>query len=204
MHIHFVIHESFEAPGAYETWVRERGHSASHSRVHAHEPLPQDITQIDLLVVLGGPQSPTTTPQECAHFDSAAEQELIRRCHSAGKAVIGVCLGAQLIGAALGGTCCASPAKEIGNFPITLSEAGRQHAKFADFDSTLLVGHWHNDMPGLTGNARVIASSEGCPRQIIEYDRLVYGFQCHMEFTTELVELLIAATPVEADRRAAE
>ena len=197
MHVHFVIHESFEAPGVYETWVKERGHSASFSRVHAHEPLPQDITPIDLLVVMGGPQSPTTTLEECAHFDSAAEQALIRRCHAAGKAVVGVCLGAQLIGQALGGQCGASPAKEIGNFPITLSEIGRQHAKFAHFDDSLVVGHWHNDMPGLTDTASIIASSAGCPRQIIEYDRLVYGFQCHMELTAELVELLIAASAHE-------
>ena len=39
--------------------------------------------------------------------------------------------------------------------------------------------------------------SEGCPRQIIEYGNLVYGFQCHMEFTPEVVDLLIAASETE-------
>ena len=34
MKVHFVIHESFEAPGAYEAWVRDRGHQASYSRVY--------------------------------------------------------------------------------------------------------------------------------------------------------------------------
>ena len=38
MHVHFVVHEAFEAPGAYENWARDRGHEASHSRVHQHEP----------------------------------------------------------------------------------------------------------------------------------------------------------------------
>ncbi|MGC4028962.1 MAG: type 1 glutamine amidotransferase [Steroidobacteraceae bacterium] len=195
--MHFVVHESFEAPGAYETWIRERGHQASYSRVYDNEPLPESIDHIDLLVVMGGPQSPSTTLEECPHFDSRAEQTLIRQCAAAGKAVVGVCLGAQLMGEALGARCEPSPEKEIGKFPITLTVQGRTHGKFAHFGETLDVGHWHSDMPGLTGRARIIASSEGCPRQIIEYGDLVYGFQCHMEFTTDVVELLIAASERE-------
>ncbi|MFP5557454.1 glutamine amidotransferase, partial [Salmonella sp. 741265132_CST] len=53
------------------------------------------------------------------------------------------------------------------------------------------VGHWHNDMPGLTDQATVLAESAGCPRQIVQYGNFVYGFQCHMEFTVEAVEGLI-------------
>ncbi|MFT4100240.1 MAG: type 1 glutamine amidotransferase [Burkholderiaceae bacterium] len=203
MNVHFVVHEAFEAPGAYETWVSERGHHASHSRVHRHEPLPQSIDDIDLLVVMGGPQSPSTTLAECPHFDSKAEQALIARCAAAGKAVIGVCLGAQLMGEALGARCERSPEKEIGKFPIRLTDEGKANGKFAHFGDTLDVGHWHSDMPGLTGNAKIIAYSEGCPRQIIEYGDLVYGFQCHMEFTLEVIELLIAASGQELSRFAA-
>ncbi|WP_341644189.1 type 1 glutamine amidotransferase [Thauera sp. SDU_THAU2] len=197
MKIHFVVHESFEAPGAYEIWVKARGHQASYSRVHEHEPLPQSIDDIDLLVVMGGPQSPSTTREECPHFDSKAEQALIARCAAAGKAVIGVCLGAQLMGEALGARCEHSPEKEIGKFPITLTAKGKANDKFAHFGDTLEVGHWHSDMPGLTERATIIAYSEGCPRQIIEYGDLVYGFQCHMEFTPEVIELLIAASEPE-------
>ncbi|WP_246797239.1 glutamine amidotransferase-related protein [Burkholderia perseverans] len=197
MHVHFVIHEAFEAPGAYETWVTTRGHQAGYSRVHAGDALPASSQGIDLLVVLGGPQSPATTRQECAHFDSAAEQRLIAQCIADGKAVVGVCLGAQLIGEALGAKVETSPQKEIGQFPITLTPAGRANGKFADFPDTLEVGHWHGDMPGLTAAATVLAASEGCPRQIVEYGELVYGFQCHMEFTPEVIELLIAASARE-------
>ncbi len=197
MKVHFVVHEAFEAPGAYETWVGARGYQASWSRVHQHEPLPQSIDGIDLLVVMGGPQSPSTTLAECPHFDSKAEQALIARCAAAGKAVVGVCLGAQLLGEALGARCERSPEKEIGKYPITLTDEGRASSKFSHFGGTLDVGHWHSDMPGLTGSARLIAYSEGCPRQIIEYGDLVYGFQCHMEFTPEVVELLIAASEPE-------
>jgi len=197
MNVHFVVHESFEAPGAYETWVRERHYKPSFSRVYAHEPLPLSAENIDLLVILGGPQSPSTTTEECPHFDAAAERTLILQCIEAGKAVVGHCLGAQLIGEALGAAHLHSPEKEIGSFPITLTADGKANTNFANFGQTLEVGHWHSDMPGLTEEAKILAYSEGCPRQIIEYGDLVYGFQCHMEFTPEVVELLIEASECE-------
>lgn len=197
MNVHFVVHEAFESPGAYETWVRQRGHVASYSRVHAFDALPASVENIDVLVVLGGPQSPAATLEECAHFDAAAECDLIVRAIKANKAVVGVCLGAQLVGEALGAAHGHSPEKEIGNFPITLTAAGKNNAKVAHFGEVLEVGHWHNDMPGLTSDAKILAVSEGCPRQIIEYSDLVYGFQCHMEFMADVVERLIGASGEE-------
>ncbi|MGG2091426.1 hypothetical protein AB1283_01510 [Bacillus sp. S13(2024)] len=123
--------------------------------------------------------------------DAAAEISVIKKCIESNKAIIGVCLGAQLIGEALGTPYEHSPEKEIGTFPITLTEEGKTNELFSHFATTSTVGHWHNDMPGLTKNSKVLAFSEGCARQIVEYSELVYGFQCHMEFTPELIELLI-------------
>jgi GMP synthase (glutamine-hydrolysing) len=148
-------------------------------------------------VVLGGPQSPATTKAECPHFDAAAKKELIAKAVDARRAVVGVCLGSQLIGEALGAPYERSPQKEIGKFPITLTDEGRKNAKFASFGASLGVGHWHNDMPGLTPESTVIAFSEGCPRQIVEYSKIVYGFQCHMELTLPVVERLIANSESE-------
>lgn len=194
MRIHFIIHESFEAPGAYELWAQSRGHSISYSRVYEGEQLPKSPAGIDFLIVMGGPQSPATTLDECPHFDAAAEKALISQSIGAGCAVLGVCLGSQLIGEALGARFEHSPEKEIGKFPIRLSQDGLCNDKFSHFGDSLDVGHWHNDMPGLTPEAKIIAYSEGCPRQIIEYSKLVYGFQCHMEFNREVIERLIASS----------
>jgi len=192
MRVHFVVHESFEAPGAYASWAHTRGHAVSYSRVYQGEPLPESADGIDFLIVMGGPQSPATTKDECPHFDAAAETSLISKCVTANRAVIGICLGSQLIGEALGARFDHSPEKEIGKFPIFLTRDGLANEKFAHFGGTLDVGHWHNDMPGLTPEAKIIAYSEGCPRQIVEYSKLVYGFQCHMELNPEVIELLIA------------
>lgn len=197
MHIHFVIHESFEAIGALGTWVQTRNHHATYSRLYLHESLPATVDDIDLLVVMGGPQSPDTTREACPHFDAAAECALMRRAIDAGKAVVGVCLGAQLLGTALGARHERSPEREIGRFPITLTPEGRAHPLLTDFPGELESGHWHGDMPGLTLDARVLATSTGCPRQIIEYTPRAFGFQCHMEFTPQVIEMLIEASGPE-------
>ncbi|RAS87282.1 type 1 glutamine amidotransferase [Priestia endophytica] len=200
MHIYFIVHELFEGPGAFQTWAESKGHSTGYSRVYAGDKLPSSVEDIDLLIVLGGPQNPSTTIEEYSHFNAAAEIALIDKCIKAGKAVLGVCLGAQLIGEALGAKYEHSPEKEIGSFPITLTEEGAQNHKFLHFGDTSIVGHWHNDMPGLTEDCKVIAYSEGCPRQIVEYQNLVYGFQCHLEFNRELVELLIENSKAELSK----
>ncbi|OTA21768.1 glutamine amidotransferase [Xenorhabdus beddingii] len=191
MRVHFVVHEYFEAPGAYEDWANKRGYQTTFSRVYQGDKLPDTVEDFDFLIVMGGPQSPDTTIAECAHFDSEAEKQLIVKSVASNKAVVGICLGAQLTGVALGAPFEHSPEKEIGKYPITLTTEGAKNDKFTHFGETLEVGHWHNDMPGLTPDAKIIAFSEGCPRQIIEYSDIVYGFQCHMELTQDVVELLI-------------
>ena len=46
-------------------------------------------------------------------------------------------------------------------------------------------------MPGLSPEAEILAYSEWCPRQIVRYTPNVYGFQCHMEFNSQVMEGLI-------------
>jgi len=197
MQIHFIIHETYEGPGALLSWANKHGYVVTCTRVYLQESLPEDIQSIDLLIVLGGPQCPATTLEECHYFNAEKEISFIRRCVETDKAVMGVCLGAQLIGEALGAPFEQSPHKEIGYFPIKLTESGREHVNFSHFNATETVGHWHNDMPGLTSTSRVLASSVGCPRQIVEYSPLVYGFQCHLEFTAESVTELISVSAGE-------
>lgn len=53
------------------------------------------------------------------------------------------------------------------------------------------MGHWHGDMPGLTADSKILAISDGCPKQIICYSPKIYGFQCHFEFTPDAIETMI-------------
>ncbi len=191
MHIHFIQHESFEAPGAILAWAKQKKHTTSFSKVYKNQPLPKSVKPIDCLIIMGGPQTPWTKKLDCPYFDVEAEKKVIHQCIQSQKPVIGFCLGAQLIGEAMGAKAEHSPNKEIGIFPIELTREGLADEKINHFGSSISVGHWHSDMPGLTADSRVLATSEACPRQIIRYSDMVYGFQCHMEFTPEVVELLI-------------
>lgn len=203
MKIHFIIHEEFEGPGAILIWAEKHNYNISYSRVYKYEGLPNQH-EFDLLIVLGGPQSTNTSLSEVPYFDVEKEKDLIRNAIANNKIVIGICLGAQLVSEALGSQAIKSPEKEIGVFPITMSATGKQNPIFHQFPQTANVGHWHGDMPGLTSKSKVIASSDGCPRQIIEYSKFVYGFQCHLEFTRESVKLLIAHSEEELKKSSDE
>ncbi|VFS36945.1 glutamine amidotransferase [Salmonella enterica subsp. enterica serovar Typhimurium] len=118
MRVHFVVHESFESAGAYLNGLKIAVipfHGRASMPEKRYRPMP---TEFDMLVVFGGPQSPRTTREECPYFDSRAEQHLINQAVTARRMVIGICLGSQLIGEALGAAVCQSPEKEIGHYPI--------------------------------------------------------------------------------------
>ncbi len=191
MKIHMVLHEAFEGAGAIVTWAESRGVELSYTRVYLHETLPGQAMGFDVLIVMGGPQSPATLQSECPHFDAVGEMRLIKQAIQAEKFVLGVCLGAQLIGEALGAAHAHSPQREIGVFPIKLTPAGMKDRWLKGWPETLAVGHWHGDMPGLTEEAVVLAQSEGCPRQIVRYGPKVYGFQCHFEFDKRAITAMI-------------
>lgn len=147
MRIHFIVHEAFEAPGVYYDWAIKRGHDVTMTKLYQGKKLPKDSSGIDLLIVMGGPQSPRTTVAECPHFDAQAEISLIKEAISQDKRVLGICLGAQLLGEAYGASVERSPEKEIGNYPITLTEAGLANRNLSHIGTSAIVGHWHGDMP---------------------------------------------------------
>ena len=186
MKVHFIQQDSWVLPGEYLSWADRHGHDVTVSKCWEYESVPKSA-EADLLVVLGGYQCPATTKEECGYFDAEAEKALIRRYVEAGKMVVGVCLGAQLLGEALGAPYEHSPEREIGPVEARLTPEGKNDPFFASFGDVFLAGEWHNDMPGLTEDSVIIAESDGCPRQIVRYGKYVYGFQTHMEFTHEIV-----------------
>jgi GMP synthase (glutamine-hydrolysing) len=200
MKIHILMHESFESPGAIETWAKEHGHQLSYTRFYQNDSLPQTVDYFDYLMVMGGPQSPTTTEAECPYYHAHTEIEFINKAIAKDKFILGVCLGSQLIGEALGAKFEQSPNREIGVFDVTLTQDGKKDPIFSTFPGTFSVGHWHGDMPGLTPTAAILATSKGCPRQIVRYSPKVYGFQCHFEFTSASIEEMIKNSSHELEQ----
>ena len=201
MKVHFVLHETFEVPGAYLKWAQERGHQVTTTKVYENEALPETVDEIDFLIVMGGPQSPDEDREVFPYYDPQAEIELIQKAMKADRYIVGVCLGAQLLSVAYGAEYEHSPEREIGVFPVTLTEAGLADEHIKGFGKTLNTGHWHGDMPGLTDNAVVLATSQGCPRQIVRFSPKHYAFQAHLEFDPEAIDLLIAADGEEHLRK---
>ena len=193
MRVHFVLHETFEVPGAYLKWAQERDHQVTTTKVYEKELLPKTIDGIDFLIVMGGPQSPDEDRENFPYYDPKSELAFIKEAIAADIYIVGVCLGAQLLSVAYGAEYEHSPEREIGVFPLTLTEAGLKDEHVEVLGQTINTGHWHGDMPGLTENAVVLAASQGCPRQIIRFSPKHYAFQAHLEFDSEAVDLLIAA-----------
>ena len=122
INIHFIIHESFEATVAIEDWAKSKHHKISYTNVYLYEKYPEKIDEIDFLIVMGGPQSPDSTLEEYPYFDAETEMDFIKKVAEADKKVLGVCLGAQMIGQAFGAKVERSPNREIGVFNLKLTE----------------------------------------------------------------------------------
>lgn len=179
MRILCITHADFESPGIIQDWAKSHSYDFKIVRPYRGEDCLAE-KNFDMLIVMGGPQSSVTLEDYTYLIDEVA---LIQKSYFGNKIILGFCLGAQLIGVALGAAAERSPFKEIGVFPITLTKEGRKDPLLSNMKDQFDVTHWHNDMPGLTENAVILAESEGCPRQIIRYDENVYGFQCHLEIT---------------------
>lgn len=191
MRIQYIIHADFELPGIIEEWAKQNQFTESFCRPFAGERVPNPNVY-DLLILMGGPQS-LSNMTEAPYLKD--EISLIKKTIKAHIPILGICLGAQLIGEALGARTEQSPHKEIGVFPIELTDEGCEEPLLKSLPKHFPVTHWHNDMPGLTAEAKILATSKGCPRQIIRYSPLIYGFQCHPEITRKSMEAMIKHCP---------
>ena len=179
MRIHYFQHVPFEGLGSIETWAKAKGHALSQTRLFRGESLPEP-EDLDWLIVMGGPMG--------VHDDAmftwlADEKRAIERVIQAGKPVLGICLGAQLIAHVLGARVIANAHREIGWFPIELTKAGKASPLFAHMPPRCEVFHWHGDTFDLPAGATHIAQSEACLNQAFLYNECVAGLQFHLETT---------------------
>lgn len=191
MRIHTIIHAPFEKPGIITNWIEDKGYQHTSTHTYLGQELP-DSSSVDFLIIMGGPQSPTQLDRFPYLRD---EIMLTRKVIDQQKPVLGICLGAQIISESLGATTDQSEHKEVGAFPIYLSDAANNDPIFKNFPKTFDVMHWHNDMPGIPSDAVLLAHSEGCSRQAIRYKENVYGLQCHLEMTAECIKGMIENCP---------
>ena len=107
MYILCITHADFESPGVIESWSKKKGHTFRIAKPYLGEKLPS-VHDFDVLIVMGGPQSGT----KCDEFPYLVDEiTLIKTAIQQNKKVLGFCLGAQLIGEALGAPTARSPEK---------------------------------------------------------------------------------------------
>jgi len=113
----------------------------------------------------------------------AAEKRLILAAIAAGKKVLGVCLGAQLIASALGSAVYKNAEREIGWFELRRTPEGAAHPLGAALPDREEVFHWHGDTFDLPTGAAWLAESEGCRNQAFAVGANVLALQFHLEMT---------------------
>ncbi len=188
MRLHYLQHVPFENPGSILIWAEENGHSITSTQLYQAASLPRQ-QDFDWLVVMGGPMN--IYDEENFPW-LAAEKVFIREAIAAGKVVIGLCLGGQLIADVIGGKVTQNPYKEIGWFPIRLNEEATLSPLFSFFPQQPVVFQWHGDTFSiLPEGARCIAESDACDHQAFIYKNKVFGFQYHLENTPAIIKGLV-------------
>jgi GMP synthase-like glutamine amidotransferase len=186
MRIGVLQHAAFESPGHIATWAAARGHEVALTRVFAGEALPR-IDALDALVVMGGPMS---VRDEARHDWLAPEKRLIGDAIAAGKPVLGVCLGAQLVADALGARVYRNREREIGWFPVSPTDAGAAHAWYR-LPGPVRAFHWHGETFDLPAGAVHLARSAACEHQMFAVGERVVALQFHLEVTREGIAEMI-------------
>ncbi len=182
MILHWLQHVPFEGLGYIEDWAKSQSMEISCTRLFADEALPSSEA-FDWLVVMGGPMG---IYEHEKHPWLVVEKEFIKKAIVAGKTVLGICLGAQLIADVLGAKVYPGPQKEIGWFPIRRAEGAPEI-----IPEELTAFHWHGDTFEIPEGATRLASSKASKNQGFVYNNCVFALQFHMETTPQSMDALI-------------
>jgi GMP synthase (glutamine-hydrolysing) len=166
-------------------------------RPFTDQHLPDGPDGFDALVVFGGEQSAI---DDAAHPYLGRLAALMRLTSDAGKAVLGICLGAQILARGFGATNQVGTAPEFGWVNVAQTKAGRDDPIFAGVSATFPIFQWHSDTFTLPASAHHLASSSGAAQQCFKLGRATYGTQFHFEASRAVVADWTQTFPAATER----
>jgi GMP synthase-like glutamine amidotransferase len=187
MKIQCFMHVPFEGPGIIESWVKENGHQLEYTRFYETDPLPES-SEVDMLVIMGGPMNVFDFH---THPWMQEEIEWVSKLMDAGKPVLGICLGAQIMAASLGMDVYPGEHKEIGWHSLQFLPSLGEYRIFRNLPETRKVFHWHGDTFPIPQGAMRIASSTAFTNQGFIHKNSAIALQFHLEMTPDSVRGLV-------------
>lgn len=178
-----IQHVPFETPGVLSDIFLEKKFSVKTVEAPFLRELQEEDLRPDILVVMGGPIG---AYEESSYPFLMDELKWIERHLAGGGVFLGICLGSQLLARVLGARVYPGKEKEIGWYPMTLSEAGKSSPlKSLEGHSVL---HWHGDTFDLPECSILLASTQSYPNQAFSFGKRVLGLQFHLEVTPRDLE----------------
>ena len=199
--VYVLQHVAAEPLGIIEETLEASGIGAEYIRVFAGEEVPGDMTAAAGLVVMGGSMG---VYEQAEYPFLSQEIRLIEAALKAEKPVLGVCLGSQLLASALGAEVKKGDHKEIGWFPVALTNAASTDQLFSELERSFTAYHWHGDVFDLPGGAVSLASSAQTQCQAFVYGDRAYGLLFHLEATRKIVEDMVRGFAGELDEEKIE
>ncbi len=192
-----IQHAASEGLGTIEDALNAAGISFEYIRTFEGQPVPIEACGASALIMMGGPMG----VYEADRFPFLLrEMKLIEAFLKAGKPILGVCLGSQLLAAALGTPCSKGPKKEIGWLPVQLSPAIEQDALWRGQPSRFVAFHWHSDIFDLPKGAVALASSDVAPVQSYRFGDRAYGILFHIEVAEPNIRKMLAQFAAEVQQ----
>jgi GMP synthase (glutamine-hydrolysing) len=190
-----VQHLAFEDLGVFGPVLLQAGYDIRYRQAGVERVPPGDWLAAELLVVLGGPIG---VGDQALYPWLAAQIASLQQRLAAGRPTLGICLGAQLMAAALGARVQAGDAAEIGWETLTLN-AGVPGSPLLPL-AGLPVLHWHGDRFALPEGALSLASTAATPHQAFALGRHALALQFHPEVDPARLEAWLIGHTVELRR----
>ena len=151
----------------------------------AGDALPDDLNDFGGMVVLGGEQN-ALADEDYPYLPRLAE--LMRESAEDGKAVLGICLGSQVLARGCDAQNMIGTAREFGWQTIELTDAGKNDPVLGKIPSGFPIFEWHSDTFTLPANAVHLATNANVANQAFRVGRAGYGMQFHFEANRSVVE----------------